>query len=545
VAVDVEPPAGVALRELSRVVGLGPAPALVELADWAAWRWAGRPAHFLGTASPPTVVRGLPPARAGAPPATAPPAAAGGVPADGTEATRHLVAAAFDRGRAVLRLPPAAALLPVVLAVAERGPTLVVAPSLAAAVAVADGAAAAGADVAALPRGWARAAAGAGVVVGARAAAWGPVRDLAAVVVLDEHDEAHQEEGSPTWHARDVALERAGRAGVPCVLTSPCPSLEALAAAPLVAPSRSAERAGWPMVELVDRRKEDPLRSDLYSARLVTLARGGGRVVCVLNRRGRVRLLACAACRELARCEVCASSVEQTPSDAGVEELRCRRCGTRRPPVCTACGATRLRAIRLGVSRAREDLERLARVPVGEVTGDAKADAPLPDATVLVGTEAVLHRVERADVVAFLDFDQELLAPRYRAAEQALALLARAARLVGGRAGAGRLLIQTRQPHHEVLDAALHADPGRLAAVELERRRALRFPPAAVLAEVGGAGAPAFVAGLPAGAGVEALGPSDGRWLLRAPDHRALCDALAATPRPSGRLRLAVDPPRV
>jgi primosomal protein N' (replication factor Y) (superfamily II helicase) len=65
-------------------------------------------------------------------------------------------------------------------------------------------------------------------VVGARAAAWAPAPDLAAVVVLDEHDEVWQEERVPTWHARDVAIERARRAGVPCVLVSPTPSLEAL-----------------------------------------------------------------------------------------------------------------------------------------------------------------------------------------------------------------------------------------------------------------------------------------------------------------------------
>ena len=64
----------------------------------------------------------------------------------------------------------------------------------------------------------------------------------------------------------------------------------------------------------------------------------------------------------------------------------------------------------------------------------------------VVGTEATLHQIDRADVVAFLDADQELLAPRYRAAEQALALLARAARLVGGKAGGGRIVVQTFGP---------------------------------------------------------------------------------------------------
>jgi len=82
------------------------------------------------------------------------------------------------------------------------------------------------------------------------------------------------------------------------------------------------------------------------------------------------------------------------------------------------------------VSRVREELEALTGRPVGEVTAET---GPLPSAAVLVGTEAVLHRVGPVDGVAFLDFDQELLAPRFRAAEEALALLARASRLVGGR----------------------------------------------------------------------------------------------------------------
>jgi len=119
----------------------------------------------------------------------------------------------------------------------------------------------------------------------------------------------HQEEASPTWHARDVAIERARRAGVPCVLTSPAPSLVALAWGALVTPSRSDERAAWPVVDVVDRRAEDPTTSDLYSRRLVDALRSDRKVVCVLNRKGRAQLLVCAKCDELARCEVCTSAV--------------------------------------------------------------------------------------------------------------------------------------------------------------------------------------------------------------------------------------------
>lgn len=518
VADDVVPPAGKELRPIAKVTGWGPPPEMVELGTWAAWRWAGRRATFLRTASPPQAVRGLPP------PA---PAVSSAVAAEGDE----LVDAAFARTHAVVRLPPAADPFPYVLA---RGPALVLAPSHGVAAHLAGRLRRAGRPVALAPRDWARAAAGGVTVVGTRAAAWAPMPDLAAVVVVDAHDEVYQEERAPTWSAWQVAAERARRADVPCVLLSPCPTLDLEAWGEVLVPSRAGERAGWPAVVVVDRRGDDP-RTGLYSEPLVAVLRSDARVVCVLNRKGRAPLSACNACGELACCDTCGAAVERT--DDG---LRCRRCGAVRPVLCASCGGMRLKTLRAGVSRVREELEALATTPVGEVTGESDE---VPSTRVVVGTEAVLHRVPTADVVAFLDFDQELLASRYRAGEQALALLARAARLVGGRGSGGRLLVQTRLPEHEVLAAALHADPGRVNEADRPRRRQLRLPPYAALAAVSGEAADEFAGRVPST--VERLGPVEGRWLLRAPDHRVLCDALATVARPAGRLRVEVDPLRV
>jgi primosomal protein N' (replication factor Y) len=265
--------------------------------------------------------------------------------------------------------------------------------------------------------------------------------------------------------------------------------------------------------------------------------------VCVLNRLGRSRLLTCRVCGTVAACDRCGAAVNQ--SDAGV--LRCAACSTERPPVCAACGSGRFKNLRAGVARAREELEALAGEPVVEVT--ATAGDPT-EARVAVGTEAVLHRLGAGSVgaVAFLDLDQELLAPRYRAAEQALALVARGARAVGGRAAGGRLLLQTRSPDHAVVRAALLGDPSRFAEPELERRRVLGYPPAAALALVSGAGAAdwadAAEAPGPLPLGVELLGPAEDRWLVRAPDAGVLADWLATVPRPQKRVRIEVDPPR-
>ena len=526
IGLDSTPPDGTVLQPLSKVTGWGPPPDVVGLADWAAHRWAGRPVAFLRTASPPRAVTGVPDAWTPSHP----------VPATGDQ----LAEAAFSTNGVwqptVLRLAPGADRFPLVLSACRRGDALVLLPSVGDAESLGVRLRRAGVPVAVMPDEWAQARGGA-TVVGARSAAWAPVVDLAAVLVLDEHDEAHKQEQTPAWHARDVVVERARRAGVPCVLASPCPSLEALEAGRLVTQPRSVEREGWPIVDVIDRRQDEPGGAGLYSPRLVELLRGGGRVLCVLNRKGRARLLACAACGEMAGCERCGAALGQTEPGT----LTCLRCDLSRPTVCAACGGTRMKLLRVGVSRAAEELAALARTEVVEVTGES-VPGSLSEARIYVGTEAVLHQVPQADVVAFLDLDQELLAPRYRAAEEALALLARASRILGGRRRDGRLVLQTRLPEHEVVQAALHADPSRVSAAERQRRRTLGYPPSTAMAAVSGAAADEYVLGVE---GVDLLGPRDGTWLLRAPDHATLLSALEQAPRPAGRLRLDVDPLRV
>ena len=513
------------LVPLRRWSGHGPSEEVLELAAWAARRWgAGRLRPLLVSAGPPRSVGSLP---VGVPPRAR--------RFDGASVgARQLL----DDGGGVVRLSPTDDPLPLVLAAAERGRVLVLHPSPDDAAVLAGAVRGAGCSTAVLPEGWAAAAGGtAHVVIGSRRAVWATVPDLAAIVVLDEHDEAYQEERTPTWHARDVAIERGRRLGVPVVLVSPCPTVTALAwsGTRWMRPPAEAEREGWPTVELVDRRGDEPWRRSLLTSRLIELLRDRrARVVCVHNTPGRARLLACRSCRALLACERCDAAVHQRDDLV----LECRRCGTERPPVCQSCGSTALANVRPGVARLRDELEKAAARPVVAVTG-ASGEALAP-ADVYVGTEAVLHRVRDADAVVFVDFDAELLAPRYRAAEQAMALLVRAARLLGPRRDEHRLVVQTFRPDHEVLQAALLADPGRLARVEAARRRELALPPFGALARLTGEGAAEYAATLPVPTAVDGDG-----YLVRAADWDELGRALTSTPRPrSARVRIEVDPAR-
>jgi primosomal protein N' (replication factor Y) (superfamily II helicase) len=561
VADDLPSPEGVDVLPLKSWLGWGPPAPVVELASWASWRWAGPQSFFLRIASPPHVVRGLP--RAPALPAATP-----GVRIDALGTTGWEEGWAGG-GTTMLRLPPATDLIELVLSVLERasggiagpgsGSVLVLVPATGWAERLSARLVRRGVPVA---RTWDEARAGWPVVVGSRAAAWAPLPHLAAAVVLDAHDAAYREESSPTYSAVDVVVERARREGVPCVLASPVPPV-ALATLPglrSLAPSPARERAGWPALERVDRRGADP-RTGLFSDEFVRLARSvlddaaaraRGPLVCVYNRTGGARILACRSCGELARCARCGSAVGRSRDE---EVLRCGRCGETRPVVCASCGRLRMKTLRAGVSRLREELTALLGFDVGEVAGTAGSDDDaVPDAPVLVGTEAVLHRVRRAAAVSFLDIDLHLLSPRLSATEETLALLVRAGRLVGARGTASpwaRVQVQTRVPDHAVLDAAARGEPAAVLDQELDVRRISALPPFAAVALLSGSLAPAFVDAfgreeeVRSGV-VEVSSLGDDRYLLRAASPEPLCDALARAPRPPGRgLRVEVDPPSV
>jgi primosomal protein N' (replication factor Y) len=268
----------------------------------------------------------------------------------------------------------------------------------------------------------------------------------------------------------------------------------------------------------------------------------------VLNRTGRARLLACGACRAIVRCERCGAALVEIGGE--IASLHCSVCGSSRPFVCATCSSTRLRRLRLGTARAAEEIAALVGEPVEEVSAGTLRTAA-GTAGVLVGTEAVLHRVRAASAVAFLDFDQELLAPRFRAGEEALALLALASRLVGGRVPAagragGLVVIQTRIPDHEVVLAAAAGDPGLCSGAEATRRRALGLPPYSALAVVSGPGAEEFARRLGATAArleVAQLGPD--RFWVRAANPSLLADELAGAGLPAEGVRVEVDPVRL
>ena len=524
------------LLSIVKIQGRGPDADLIRLFAEVRSRWQGRLRSLYVSATPTNLVETFPTSRN---------AKDRAVFASGADSS---VSSCVKAGlNALVRRGPTVSPLASVLSAAVNGPTLVVIPTLSRARLLAAALKRQGLSVALLPDEWANAAGGVDVVIGARSAVFARVPNLCAIVVIDEHDDSLQEERTPTWHARDVAIMRAKLQQVSCILCSPIPSVTAAHWAgdqQLIADEQRA-LSEWPTIQIVDRSVDDDWPSSLVSSALVAEIRDHSRrVALIYNAKGRAKLVACAACKSLARCSTCNGAMNIT-SDSLFE---CGRCKESRPKVCLSCSAGKFAVLKPGISRLREEIALAAGrkiEDVVEISGKSK-DAVDVSKMLFIGTESLIHRLKDVDTVVFLDIDQELSAPRYRASEIASTLLIGAARLVLRSSSEGRVLVQTFNAQHPLLKAVSTKKIDSYIASETASRRAMNMPPFSSLAQISGAAAPGVVALLQDQSGISVSAENQGTFLIRSESSQHLSAALDKIDLPkSARYKLVVDPPRV
>lgn len=341
------------------------------------------------------------------------------------------------------------------------------------------------------------------IVLGTRSAVFAPVRDLGVIVVDEEHDASFkQHEGGFRYSARDLAIVRAQRAGVPVVLGSATPSLETLHNAHagryvrLALPQR-AGHARPPKLVLVDLRSES-LRHGLSTFVVEAMRRhldDGGQVLVYINRRGYAPTLACQACGWIAGCDACDARLTMHRHDA---RLRCHHCGADEalPARCPQCGYA-VKPVGQGTERVEETLAQLfPDAPLARLDRDTARDnealeavvqrVATGEARILVGTQMITkgHHFPDVTLAVVLNADHGLFSIDFRAAER----LAQTIVQVAGRAGRGdkpgEVLIQTEYPGHPLLTSLLNGGYEGFARTALEERAAAAWPPYSRLAAV-------------------------------------------------------------
>jgi primosomal protein N' (replication factor Y) len=320
---------------------------------------------------------------------------------------------------------------------------------------------------------------------------------LGLIIIDEEHDLSYKQQEGHRYSARDVAVMRAKRAGIPVLLGSATPSLESLNNA-------INGRYGWlklqerpgaatsPAMQLIDVRKL-PLRRGLSPALIAAVREetdAGNQVILFLNRRGYAPQLTCHECGWVAECTHCDARMTWHRQAA---RLWCHHCGYQqpKPAKCPECGADEsLIFLGQGTERLEETISEIfPDVPIIRIDRDStrrkgSLDRSLDrvhssDAAILVGTQMLAkgHDLPNVTLVGILNADHGLLNPDFRAPERTAQLLVQ----VSGRAGRadkpGRVLIQTRHPDNPLLQTLIRKGYGAFAREELDLRQQAGFPP--------------------------------------------------------------------
>lgn len=349
------------------------------------------------------------------------------------------------------------------------------------------------------------------VILGARSSVFLPFSDLGLIICDEEHDSSYkQQDPAPRYHGRDAAVYYASLFHANVMLGSATPSLESYhnALTGKYGLTELSERYGdvlLPTIEIIDTKKitrsdkskvmlSQPLLDEINK----TLERSR-QVILFQNRRGYTPYQVCNTCGWIPQCKYCDVSLTYHKFS---NKLICHYCGTTYPPLttCAACGNHNFIQRNFGTEKIEEQLQealpdaKVARMDLDTVRGKNAHDILIQQfeqrrIDILVGTQMVVKGLDfdNVDLVGILDADALLHFADFRVNEKAFQLMEQ----VSGRAGrkptlpvvqpgkivTGKVMIQTIQPSHPVLQWVQQHDYKGMYAAEIENRKQFFYPP--------------------------------------------------------------------
>jgi len=338
------------------------------------------------------------------------------------------------------------------------------------------------------------------VAVGARSAVFAPFENPGIIIIDEEHEHTYkQSDTTPRYHAREVAIRRMQEASGPVVLGSATPSLESF---------YKARKGEYTLLELPERVMGRPLPEvrihDLrkgWSKKQRTLVTGPllreigfaveaeGQVLLLLNRRGFSNFLLCEECGHVFLCKQCQISLKV---HRRLNRLLCHYCGSQQeiPSNCSACNSPRITSMGMGTEQVEKILKQhfpdrvVDRMDL-DTTGGKWSHHEILERLrtgvthILVGTQMIAKGLDYPNVVlvGVVSADTSMNLPDFRATEQTFGLLAQVAGRTGRGERGGEVFIQTFNPSHPAIQAAVTHDYSTFARQELSIRKDAGYPP--------------------------------------------------------------------
>lgn len=347
------------------------------------------------------------------------------------------------------------------------------------------------------------------IMIGPRSALFTPFPNLGLIIIDEEHETSYQSETMPCYHARETAIQRGKLENCPVILGSATPSVDAYWQAKhgnyrLFELETRYEDRELPSVEVVDLRKElrqgnRSILSRSLQDKMKNRLEKKQQILLFLNRRGYAGFFSCRSCGTVMKCPHCDVSLSIHKHG----KMVCHYCGyeTRQPERCPTCGSPFIGGFRVGTQQIEDIVKRMfpqAKVLRMDLDTTRKKDSyqsilssfEKGEADILIGTQMIVkgHDFPKVTLVGVLAADLSLNTSDYRSGERTFQLLTQAVGRAGRGKEAGEAVIQTYQPEHYSIQAAVTQNYPSFFEKEIGYRQLLSYPPASHLFAIHGSG---------------------------------------------------------
>ncbi len=339
------------------------------------------------------------------------------------------------------------------------------------------------------------------LVVGVRSSVYLPFKDLGLVVIDEEHDSSYRQfDPAPRLQARDSAIMLANLFKAKTLLGTATPSIESMHNVKVgkygfVYLSKRYTNFLPPIIELIDikdkqhRKRMNGHFSDILIEEMTNTLSQGKQVLLFQNRRGYAPIVQCMHCGTVPQCPHCDVSLTFHHSS---NQLRCHYCGYAipMPKTCIACGSVDLKTKGFGTEQISKELEILfPQVAIDRMDQDTTngkygyekilAKFEQQETQILVGTQMISKGLdfENIGLVGVMNADALIHSPDYRAYERSFQLLLQVSGRAGRSAQRGKVLIQTYNPQHPVIQQVLQNDFKGMYQNQIEERQSFSYPP--------------------------------------------------------------------
>ncbi len=339
------------------------------------------------------------------------------------------------------------------------------------------------------------------IVIGARSSIFLPFTDLGLIIIDEEHESSFKQyDPAPRYHARDTAVVLSNMFKAKVVLGSATPALETYHNAQqgkygLVELTRRYGNVLMPDINLVDlktkyKRKEMTGHfSDTLLTAIQEALREGDQVILFQNRRGYSPVVECNTCGHAPQCPNCDVSLTYHNYR---NQLRCHYCGYHIAMLqkCLACGSYELTTKGFGTEQIQNELEELfpdyhiGRMDQDTTRGKHGYEKIINkfeegEIDILVGTQMLTKGLDFRNVilVGIMNADNLLNFPDFRANERSFQLMQQVAGRAGRTSKRGKVLIQTYNPFHQILQQVSINDYTGMYKDQIEERYQYKYPP--------------------------------------------------------------------